>query len=289
VGDDVTRLALEQIDRRAKDRPFFQFVSYMDPHDPYFRHPYDGFGISHRANPDPDPADEALASQMKSLYEGEVRYWDTQLGRLLDGLKKRGLYDDTLVVVVSDHGEEFADHGGFWHGTTLYDEQLEVIFVAKYPTSAGLPGGVRVDAWMRLLDVAPLIIDSAGLEVPAEMQGKPSPGDDARRPIFAETDHQGNALTSIRWVDSGAELKLIRANAGNPRGLEPLALYEIDGDPGESKNLAGASSPNLSKGLSALDALEIETRRGAARAETGTLSAEQKRVLEQLGYMKKGE
>jgi len=289
IGEVVTDKALARLDARDHGRPFFMFAGYMDVHDPYFRHPYDGFGISHRANPDPDPADKALVAQMKSLYAGEVRYWDAQLGRLLDGLKKRGLYDDTLIIVVSDHGEELGDHGGFWHGMTLYDEQLEVIFVAKYPLSAGLSGGVRADAWMRLLDVAPLIIDAAGLEVPAEMQGTPSPGNDARRPIFAETDHQGNVLTSIRWVEGGAELKLIRANAGNPRGLEPLELYEMAGDPGEAKSLAGTSSPQLSKGLRALDALEIGTRRGAARAETGTLTAEQKRVLEQLGYMKKGE
>jgi uncharacterized protein (TIRG00374 family) len=224
IGEVVTDEALARLDTRDEDRPFFMFVGYMDVHDPYFRHPYDGFGISHRANPSPDPKNEALAAQMKSLYAGEVRYWDAQLGRLLDGVKKRGLYDDTLIVVVSDHGEEFGDHGGFWHGTTLYDEQLEAILVAKYPRSSGLPSGVRVDAWMRLLDVAPLVIDAAGLEIPAEMQGSPSPGNDARRPIFAETDHQGSVLTSIRWLEGGAELKLIRANAGNPRGLEPLEL-----------------------------------------------------------------
>ncbi|MCK9461918.1 MAG: sulfatase [Proteobacteria bacterium] len=289
VGEAVTDEALARLDARDEARPFFLFVGYMDVHDPYFRHPYDGHAISHRANPSPDPKDAALVAEMKALYAGEVRYWDAHFGRLVDGLKKRGLYDETLVVVVSDHGEEFADHGGFWHGTTLYDEQLEVIFVAKYPASSGLPGGVRSDAWMRLLDVAPLIVDAAGLKIPAEMQGAPSPGNDARRPIFAETDHQGSVATSIRWVEDGRELKIVRANAGNPRGLEPVALYEVGTDPGETANLAGAPSPGLETGLEALDAMAIRAREGAARAETGELTAEQKRVLEQLGYMKKGE
>jgi arylsulfatase A-like enzyme/uncharacterized membrane protein YbhN (UPF0104 family) len=289
IGEKVTDDVLARLDRRDKGRPFFLFAGYMDVHDPYFRHPYDGTGISHRANPSPDPNDAALVARTKELYAGEVRYWDAQFGRLIDGMKKRGLYDDTLIVVISDHGEEFADHGGFWHGTTLYDEQLEVIFVAKHPLGSGLAGGVRVDAWMRLLDVAPLIIDAAGLKIPAEMQGAPSPGNDARRPIFAETDHQGSVATSLRWAEGGAELKLIRANAGNPRGIAPLELYELNGDPGEEKDLAPAAPPELEKGTRALDAMAIQARRGAVKAETGALSAEQKRALEQLGYMKKGE
>jgi arylsulfatase A-like enzyme/uncharacterized membrane protein YbhN (UPF0104 family) len=286
VGEKVTDAALARLDARDRSRPFFMFVGYMDVHDPYFRHPYDGYGISHRANENPDPTDERLVDEMKSLYSGEVRYWDAQLGRLLDGVKKRGLYDDTLVLVISDHGEELADHGGFWHGMTLYDELLHVIFVAKYPLGSGLPAGVREDAWMRLLDVAPLLIDAAGLEIPREMQGSPSPGNDARRPIFAETDHQGSVATSLRWVEGGAEMKLVRANAGNPRGLAPLELYELNGDPGERKNLADGKPPELEKGLRALDAMEIAARRGAAKSKTGELTAEQKRALEQLGYMK---
>jgi hypothetical protein len=134
-----------------------------------------------------------------------------------------------------------------------------------------------------------MISGAAGLKIPAEMQGTPSPGNDARRPIFAETDHQGSVATSIRWAEGGAELKLIRANAGNPRGIAPLELYELNGDPGEQKDLAPAAPPELEKGKRALDAMAIQARRGAVKAETGALSAEQKRALEQLGYMKKGE
>jgi len=95
--------------------------------------------------------------------------------------------------------------------------------------------------------------------------------------------------TSIRWVEDGREMKLVRANAGNPRGLAPVELYEVGADPRETKNLAATPSPRLEKGLKALDAMEIRAREGAARAKTDTLTAEQKRVLEQLGYMKKGE
>jgi arylsulfatase A-like enzyme/uncharacterized membrane protein YbhN (UPF0104 family) len=289
VGEKLTDAALARLDTRNKERPLFLFVSYMDVHDPYFRHPYDGHAISHRVNGEGDPDDAAFVKETKGLYSGEVRYWDAQFGRLIDGLKARGLYDDALIVVVSDHGEELDDHGGFWHGTTLYDELLKVILVAKPPRSAGFAGGARVDAWMRLLDVAPYVIDAAGMKAPAEMQGQASPGNDARRPIFAETDHQGNVLTSLRYVEGGRTLKIVRANPGNPRGLPPLALYDLGADPLEEKNLAETPSPMLDAAVHALDVAEADARKGAVQASTGALTDEQKHALEQLGYMKKGE
>jgi arylsulfatase A-like enzyme len=284
AAETVTDEALARLDRRDPQRPFFLFLSYMDVHDPYFRHPFDGHGISHRTNPDPDPA---LAGEMKELYAGEVRYWDGHFGRLIDGLKERGLYDETLIVVTSDHGEEFNEHGGFWHGTTLYDEQLRVIFVARYPAASGLPRGARVDAWIRLLDVSPLIIAQAGLAIPAEMQGVPAP--EGKPPVFAEVDHQGNQLSSVLFMEQGEETKLIRANAGNPRGVRPLELYRTDIDPGERSDLAAERPERLRTAVTALDAAAIAAREGAASSVQGELSAEQKKALQQLGYMKEGE
>ena len=284
VGETVTDMALERLDRRDSARPFFMFLVYMDVHDPFFRHPFDGHGISHRANPHPPPS---MIDEMKELYAGEVRYWDGQFGRLLDGLKERGLYDDTLIIVTSDHGEEFGEHGGFWHGTTLYDEQLRIIFVARYHAASGLQGGARVDAWIRLLDLAPLIIDQAGLPIPPEMQGQPAPA--GRHPVFAEEDHQGNVLTSILFMKDGEEIKLIRANENNPRGLDPLELYRTDVDPGEFDNLATARPETLRTALAALDGAEALAREGAASSVQGELTPEQKRVLQQLGYMEEGE
>src|SRR5581483_1489721 len=95
----------------AGRRPFFLFVHYMEPHDPYFVHPFDGEGYARVANPNP-PAD--LAERLSRLYDGEIAYMDTHLGALLDELRRRGLYDETLVVFTGDHGEELHEHGGWW-------------------------------------------------------------------------------------------------------------------------------------------------------------------------------
>ncbi|MDD5307850.1 MAG: sulfatase-like hydrolase/transferase [Deltaproteobacteria bacterium] len=281
VGEDVTRIALVQLDKRMNDRPFFQFISYMDPHDPYFRHPFDGYGIARRGNENPDPS---RAPEMRGLYAGEVKYWDESFGAFLDGLRTRGLYDRTMVVVVADHGEEFAEHGGFWHGSTLYDEQVRVPFVAKLPKSSGAAGGARVSDWMRLLDVAPFVIENAGLKVPAEMQGAPAPRE-ARTPVYAEEDHEGNVLSSIRYVKDGAENKLILANEKNPRGLKPVELYRTDTDPREKIDLTGSSKATCVEAGRLLDAHQKAARKGAAKARSGELTSDAAAQLRNLGYM----
>ncbi|MDJ0761755.1 MAG: sulfatase-like hydrolase/transferase [Myxococcota bacterium] len=280
TGDIVSDKALARLDKRDKSRPFFLFLAYMDVHDPYFRHPFDGYGISHRANPNPDVS---MAEEMRALYEGEVKFWDGTFGTLIDGLKARGLYDDALIIVTSDHGEEFAEHGGFYHGTTLYDEQLKVIFIAKYPQNAGIASGVRVSDWMRLMDVAPLIVSQVGLEIPKEWQGIPVP--QGKRPVFAEEDHQGNVLTSIRYVEAGEEIKVIRANPNNPRGLEPVELYRTDQDPGETENLADERKETTTRSLNRLDALETLAGQGAAKATQKGLSREATEQLKAIGYI----
>jgi arylsulfatase A-like enzyme len=200
-------------------------------------------------------------------------------------LKARKIYDDTLIVVTSDHGEEFGEHGGFWHGTTLYDEQLRILFIAKYPASSGIAGAIVPD-WMRLLDVAPFITEIAGLEIPDEWQGSPAPN--GKRPVFAEEDHEGNLLSSIRFVtESGKETKLIRANENNPRKLEPFELYHTDDDPAESHNLAKdkSSHARLLESVELLDRHSETAHQGAAAAKSTKLDSETKEVLKRLGYM----
>jgi len=125
----VTATVRDWLDHRPPGKePLFLFVHYMDPHDPYFVHPFNGEGYARVANPNP-PAE--LAEKLHRVYAGEVAYLDEHLGVLFDDLRKRGLWDRTLVVLTADHGEEFHEHGGWWHGTTLYDEQVHVPLLVK--------------------------------------------------------------------------------------------------------------------------------------------------------------
>lgn len=221
--------ALPWIERHKDDR-FFTLIHYMDPHDPYFSHPYDGKGIARVENQNP-PAE--LAAEMKELYAGEIRYMDESFGDLVQTLKDNDLYKNTLIILTADHGEEFQEHGGWWHGTTLYNEQIAVPLVTKFPAGtyiSGRPSGIA-----RLLDVSPTILSATGAAIPEDWQGDDlAEGIPSSRVAFAEEDHEGNILTAVR---KGAT-KLIRAQAGNPRGLPEVELFDVEGDPGEQRNLA---------------------------------------------------
>jgi arylsulfatase A-like enzyme/uncharacterized membrane protein YbhN (UPF0104 family) len=259
--------------------PFLAFVAYMDPHDPYFPHPYDGTGYARAANQKP-LAEEA--AEMIRLYDGEIAFWDGEFGKLVADLKRRGLYDDMTIVVTSDHGEEFFEHGGFWHGTTLYDEQVHVPLLLKLPKNQ--QGGSVVSHWVESIDIMPTLLRIAGLGVPAGVQGKDlMTASDA---VFAEEDHEGNDLKSLRMRRGDSELKLIESNADNPRGLLPFELYRLDQDPGEMVDVAKQDASLLTLSASRLDAHKRRAQVGKAAAAAVDVAKNAAAVekLRALGY-----
>jgi arylsulfatase A-like enzyme len=255
------------------------FVGYMDPHDPYYPHPYNGTGYSRAANPNP-LAEET--PELIKLYNGEIEYWDEEFGKLVAELKKRGLYDDLTIMITSDHGEEFMEHGGFWHGTTLYDEQLRVPMIVKMP--AGERAGTRVSHWVESVDILPTILRRAGIAIPEGVQGK-----DLMKPAestFAEEDHEGNVLRAMRTRRGESELKIIEANEGNPRGLQPLELYRTDQDPGELVSLAHEEPVVLQIVAGQLDQRGKVAQKGAVKTQNVDLLADGSAMerLRSLGY-----
>lgn len=225
VTDQVLRL----IDR-PRGAPFFMLAAYMDPHDPYYPHPYDGTAYARAAHPKPAPEE---APRLSQLYDGEITFWDESFGHLIAALKQRGLYDDMTIVVTSDHGEEFYEHGGYWHGTTLYDEALHVPLLVKLPGNA--MRGTVLRHLVQSIDLMPSLLKLAALPVPEGVQGQDI--FDPHDSVFAEESHEGNVLRALRLQRAGSVMKLIEANPGNPRGLLPRELYQVDQDPGEQVNL----------------------------------------------------
>lgn len=280
----VNEVAFDWLERNARDR-FFLFLHYMDPHDPYFRHPYDGYGISRVSNQHPD---EARAQEMHELYKGEIAYLDANFGEFLARLKSLGVYDDTVIAVTADHGEEFFDHGGFWHGLTLYDEQIHVPLLVKWADGVDAPAPGSEVGLVRLLDVVPTLLAAAGAEIPAAMQGIDLRGDaTARTPKdrqhFAEEDHEGNVLWSLRTD----EMKLIVANPGNPRGLPEREMFEIRTDPDEQNALDLASHDAVANELAAHADLQRRAAEGEAVGDAGEadMSFEECEQLRMLGYI----
>ncbi len=276
----VNEVAFEWLDDRADER-FFLFLHYMDPHDPYFEHPYNGKGIARVSMPDPDPE---IAGELRELYRGEIEYLDGHFGELLARLEKLGLYDDTVIVLTSDHGEEFDDHGGFWHGLTLYDEQIRVPLLIKWARNGGTADRGADSGIARLIDVGPTILGVAGIEVPEGMQGV-----DLRRPfstrlekdrqVFSEEDHEGNVLWSLRTEDE----KLIVANPGNPRGLPEREFFDVSSDPLELDPYEDPDAEVRLEEMADLQRMAAEGR--AVESLEAEMSFEDCERLRMIGYV----
>ncbi|HJL18421.1 MAG TPA: sulfatase-like hydrolase/transferase [Sandaracinaceae bacterium LLY-WYZ-13_1] len=277
-AETVNRHLTAWLDRAPTDTPWFAFVGYMDPHDPYFPHPYDGTGYARAAHQHPDPSE---ADELRALYDGEITYWDEHFGALMDDLRRRGLYDDTLIVVTSDHGEEFAEHGGFWHGTTLYDEQVHVPLFVKLPGNQR--AGTHVSHWVQSIDLMPSLLTRVGLEIPEGVQGGSLEEGSTR--VYAEESHEGNVLESIRELRDFEELKLITANPDNPRGLEAAELYRVADDPGEQENLADAERERVRALMSSLDEARQQAAEGAVEGSEVEVDEDSRRRLCQIGYI----
>ena len=212
----------------------------------------------------PTPTDADL---MRKLYDGEITFWDEHFGKLVAELKRRGLYDDLTIVITADHGEEFMDHGGFWHGTTLYDEQVRVPLLLKLPR--GERGGSVVQHWVESVDIMPTLLRA---ERRRRAQGRAGQGPVRGRRQRVRRGETTRATCCARCACSAAqsELKLIEANAGNPRGLQPYELFRMDQDPRELVNLARDDAETLGVAATNLERRATRGRRSARRAASSS-------------------
>lgn len=280
-GGAVTDKALDWLNQNnaPEGTPFFLFLHYMDPHDPFMDADQPGVGYARRDMAHPDPE---LKDDMIKAYNDEIMLLDRALGGLFDGLKEQGLYDNTVILLTADHGEEFLDHGGWWHGNTLYDEQIKIPFVVKLPNSEH--GGTRDGNLVQSVDIAPTLIHLAGAEAPKAMQGAPlfHPAKQEAAYAYAEIDFEGNVVQAVRTLDE----KLIQANVDNTRNLEPIELYNVAQDPLEQTNLAGGGNDRQAILLQTLKDKQASILKGAAAPAIATnVSSSVTEQLESLGYL----
>jgi arylsulfatase A-like enzyme len=187
----------------------------------------------------------------RALYDGGIHYVDAFIGRLFDDLKRRGLYDRTLIVIVSDHGETFGEHGGrnFFnaHGWAQYEELIHVPLVVRFPPLVGRPRAASRP--VGLIDVAPTILELLGVDIPGEMQGR------SRSRLLVE-DSEDLPWTVSEASASEPAIKAWREDRykyiatfgvgkdGDPSfipgPLQAEELYDLIADPGERRNLASA-------------------------------------------------
>ena len=237
--DDRTGKWLRELPR---GEPFLLFVHYWDPHYDYIApFPYDTWldpGFSDRFHTNGFLQNRKIHAEMPArhrrrmldLYRGEIRYTDGFLGRLLQRLEERGDLSRTIVVLVSDHGEEFFEHGNKGHRINLYEETLRIPMLIRYPDGRG--AGTIVREPVSLVDVAPTVLAALSLETPDEIQGtdlaRAASGGLGREGVVGELHQSLDAWRTASW-----KLILDRASGASE-------LYALDVDPGESSDQSEA-------------------------------------------------
>jgi len=274
-AEDVVARALQWLAGRSRG-PFFLWIHLYDPHFPY--EPPEPFRKQHAAG----------------LYDGEIAYTDSAVGKLLSQLRAKGLYTNTLITLTADHGEALGEHGESTHGIFLYDETIHVPLLFKMPTQR--LAGERLEVRAGLVDVTPTILGILGISVPKAVQGeslvalmKPAhrgtvaakppeaPGD---RAVYSESDYSHTIFgwSSLRAVRTG---KYLFVDA--PR----KELYDQSRDPGARTNLSSAAGAVSATLAGRLDAFWNKTS-SSEKAPEAEASPERERQLAALGYLASG-
>jgi arylsulfatase A-like enzyme len=277
-SDETTDRAIAWIG--GAERPFFAWVHYWDPHDTEILPPPEivsRFVSSNQTRPE----------QRRAAYLAEVHYMDMQFGRLLEALKEQGLYDETIVVVVGDHGEGLGDHG-WWYHRILYQEQIHVPLIIRVP---GWPRGVAVGDLVSTTDIAPTVLEVLGLPAPSNTAGRSLSGlahGEPEEPRVAYADAINlfdlNATIVARRPDDA--LVYCAMNGGwklihRPTLAGKDELYHVSDDPREQVNLIHAEPARalaLMRELQRFDGF-VEKPFGEAR------DPEVLRRLRSLGYI----
>jgi len=305
-----TRRAGETIDaalaqlRERTSRSSFYFIHLFDAHLDY--NPPDEYATRHvgaRRDP-PLPVDQTAVLAMgtgedgngpptiedreylRGLYDAEIDFIDDQVGRFIDELKALGLYDRTTIVITSDHGEEFWEHGGFQHGHSLYDELVHIPLLIKFPAALGLTGR-NVESQVRLIDVMPTLFEVADVEPQDSFLGESllpySRGEvEKDLPAFCESTLYGPSLIAMR----DTRYKFIQELT--PAGIGASVLFDWRADPGETRDLSGEAPDARDRQQSRLMEFHsgiVERAKSLPENEPMNLHPDRIKQLKSLGYI----
>jgi arylsulfatase A-like enzyme len=289
----VNQGAVEELARsRERKRPLFLYLHYIDPHDPYappraHRRRF-ARGIPEKdfiRNGDPNPIARMLyrggpdlgltpadLQHLRDLYDDEISSFDERFGHLVRSLQAGGWLEDSIVVFVSDHGEDFMEHGDVKHCRTVFDSSVRIPLFLHVPGVA--PGAI--EAPVQNLDIVPTLLDYLGMSA-----GAPPMDGRSLRPLIetgqAGTPYQFSLGGTTRGVTDG-RFKLIQ-ELGRPEAW----LFDLQEDPEETKDILATERRSFDRLRSELDAWLADTEGGADEGLRKSRSAEQK--LRSLGYL----
>jgi arylsulfatase A-like enzyme len=279
-GDATTDRALRWLEANAGRGPLFAWVHYFDPHAPYA--PPTGF----EGRFEPGPGADALARDI-ARYDGEIAFADAELGRLLDGLESLGLAANTIVAVTADHGEGLMDHGHMEHGVHIYEEQVRVPLVLRWP---GRIAPVRLTAPVELADLRPTLHELLGLAPDPAFEGESlapvlvaGGALDADRPVYLYRRHfagEQRGDTYVKGEKFGVRVGRWKLIDGPEEGTREL--FDLEADPGERANRVEAE-PAVAAELAG----RLAAWRAGRTSDAGAplqVTPEERERLRALGY-----
>ncbi|MEE4271301.1 MAG: sulfatase [Thermoanaerobaculales bacterium] len=270
-------------------RPLHLQVHIIPPHEPYdpppefdrytdpaYRGPCDGFSRTNfkLTNGILAPTPECI-DHVTGLYDGNLNVADDAVRTIVQALQRRPSWDNTVLLVTSDHGEAFMEHGQIGHNSTLYTEMMHVPFILRMP--AGFDAQrVDTESMVTLADLVPTLLHAAGLEPPLLTDGV-----DLLNPAVERSHRVMVARTSKLQPTLGlrtARWNLMVSSSGS------AALYDLAGDPDERSNLS-AEQPEVFLGLGRILTSRLDAPPMLSAERAGELDAEERRLLETLGYI----
>ncbi len=302
-ADETIAAALKTIRRHRKESNFI-FIHLFDPHLDYDPPPgYQTLFSKGRSQPKlplswhkchnmmrnhgKNPPLKADIDYIKSAYYGEIRFVDAHIGKLVDGLKKLGLYEKTAVVITSDHGEEFWEHGGFEHGHTLYDELIKIPMIMKLPSFLS-PAKKIIPSQVRHIDIMPTLFDLFGITKPASFLGRsliPYIQGKTQKDLTAFSESTLYSNEQLSWRTGS--YKLIY-NLHSDKKTE-AELYNCKNDPEEKENLYDKlpeKRRELDRNLSQFYENMVKKVDKMSTPQIQNLSPRAIEALESLGYIK---
>ena len=258
-GEEVNHDAFEWLEQHRDDR-FFLFLHYYDPHAPY------------------DPPAPFAEKYQDELYVGDIAYTDDCIGKIVAKLKALDLYDSTLIIITSDHGEMLGEHGEKTHGFLIYQSVVRVPLIFKLP---GTTESRRVKELVGLIDIVPTVCDLIGAKIPAAVKGRnvlanrqggsdPDEGREIYCESFIPSFYQASPLLGLVTPD----WKYIHAKRPE--------LYNVTEDPNESRNLAEEQAERT---LDMKKRLELIVNDEHRQSHPQTTTGENVQKLQGLGYV----
>jgi choline-sulfatase len=223
------------------------------------------------------------ASAAGTSYNSGITAADTAVGKLIGALQQRKIYENTAVVVVADHGESLGAHGESTHGIFLYDETIHVPLLIKLPEAqaAAKAATIRVAAKVRLVDIAPTLLEIAAIPVPSQLFGQSllriAKGSGGDQPVYSRSDlpQRGFGWSAL---ESWRASKYLYIRAPKPE------LYDLTADPGATHNLAQSSKATLDTMAAQLDSFDRRFS-GEGGKSSAELSSSEMQKLASLGYV----